>query len=31
MTKKKFLAVALVAILAITAAVGASLAYLKDM
>ena len=30
MTKKKFLAVALVAILAITAAVGASLAYLKD-
>ena len=30
MTKKKFLAVALVAILAIMAAVGASLAYLKD-
>lgn len=30
MTKKKFLAVALVAILAITAAVGSSLAYLKD-
>lgn len=30
MTKKKFIAVALVAILAITAAVGASLAYLKD-
>ena len=30
MTKKKFLAVAIVAILAITAAVGASLAYLKD-
>ena len=30
MTKKKFLAVALVAILTITAAVGASLAYLKD-
>lgn len=30
MTKKKFLAVALAAILAITAAVGASLAYLKD-
>ena len=30
MTKKKFLAVALAAILAITAAVGASLAYLRD-
>ena len=30
MTKKKFLAVALVAILAIMAAVGSSLAYLKD-
>ena len=30
MTKKKFLAVALVAILAITAAVGSSLAYLRD-